>query len=64
MNYNMPFPNFDPFIKINMLEQEIIKLKSKINTLEERINSIENTHNKNGYLNSNVGNNNDSLYML
>ncbi|MBR4618296.1 MAG: hypothetical protein IKO49_03225 [Bacilli bacterium] len=74
MNYNMPFnpfnsmvPNYESLMKIETLEQEILKLKNIINTLDQRINKLEEKSLKKdipGYLNSNVANNDGSLYML
>lgn len=60
MNYNIPM---DPIYRIQMLEQEILKLKNNILILENRISKLEDNKNNN-HFNSNVSNKEDGLYML
>ena len=60
MNYNIPM---DPIYRIQLLEQEILKLKNNILILENRINKLEDNKTIN-YFNSNVSNKEEGLYML
>ena len=69
MNYNFPMiPNnynqlMDPLYRIQLIEQELQRLRNTITNLENRINRLEdNKHNNN--FNSNVSNKEDGLYML
>ncbi len=77
MNYNVPFspnnystvfnPIMDPFIKMQQLEQEVYQLKNGVNNLERRISTLENNKNNKSsisHLNSDVGTNNEGLYMI
>lgn len=80
MNYNMPNgffdpnkhmnmmnPGFDPMFKIQELEQEIFQLKGNINNLEKRVSALEENKIKKknpSFLDSGVGNNSGSLYMI
>lgn len=80
MNYNMPNgpfgpnnhmnmmnPGFDPMFKIQELEQEILQLKSSVNSLEKRVSALEENKFKKknpSFLDSGVGNNNGGLYMI
>lgn len=60
LNYNIPM---DPIYKIQLLEQEILKLKNDILVLENKVNRIEDNK-KNNNFNTNVSNKEDGLYML
>lgn len=60
MNYNI---SMDPIYRIQLLEQEILKLKNNILILENRINKLEDNKTIN-YFNSNVSNKEEGLYML
>lgn len=77
MNYNMPYnqggstnmmtPMFDPFMKVQQLEQEIFQLKGLVNSLERRVSSLENSKiikTNSNQLNSNVSSGSEGLYMI
>lgn len=69
MNYNFPMiPNnynqlMDPLYRIQLIEQELQRLRNTITNLENRISRLEDNKNTNNF-NSNVSNKEDGLYML
>lgn len=69
MNYNIPINpvNYnqimDPLYRIQLIEQELQRLRNSITNLENRINKLEDNKTIN-YFNSNVSNKEEGLYML
>ena len=69
MNYNIPLNSInynqvmDPFFRIQILEQELQRMKNIINNLDNRVSKLEDNKNSN-YLDSNVSNKDQGLYML
>ena len=61
---NMPQMGFDPMMKIQEMEQEILQLKGKVKSLEKKFCKLEEKTNYSSKLSSDIGTNNGSLYMI